>query len=239
MPLIASTPTRPSMSLHRRNTRFGLSALRGATPESDDESNGTRSLLAVSDNDFSNKLRKRSLPSRDDEAPLEKGRQWPELHIPQAVQSKAGEVSSARMKHSSPWESLRKEFYLQLEDLVIIASQKDGRFVAVREFSGPGADRKVDMIQRIWDENFLAFLECFSFEGSRYVVFEHEITYKEHGTTYWEKFPVNLSQYALIAPYPTEQQLATILGQVRPLYSVRAHSNIKKILDGLKYLASI
>ncbi len=57
-----------------------------------------------------------------------------------------------------------------------IASQKDALLVAVRQFSGLDADRKVGMLHRIRNPNFLAFLECFSFEESRYVVLEHEIS---------------------------------------------------------------
>jgi hypothetical protein len=83
-----------------------------------------------------------------------------------------------------------------LNNSVIIASQKDKRFVAVREFSGPDADQKVNMLQRIQEENriqdknkiqdknFIAFLNCFSFEGSCYVVFKHETNYKEYRITY-------------------------------------------------------
>jgi hypothetical protein len=216
------------MGLERKNTRFGL---RGATPESDDESSDTRSLVVESSDMPPKKLRKRSWA---DEAPLkmrglpqdrdgeEAGTGLKSLYLPRAV-------GNVRMKDSSPWESLTKNFSLILNDndSVTIASQKDGRFVAVREFSGPDAYRKVKMLQKIEDKNFIAFLDWFSFEGSCYVVFEHEITYTEHGTAYWEKFPVTLTQYALIAPYPTEQQLATILGQVSPPYGTQTHLNIK------------
>ena len=104
-----------------------------------------------------------------------------------------------------------------LNDSVMIASQKDGRFVAVREFSGLDTDQKIKMLQRIQHEMLqqiqrenvplLAFLKCFSFKGIRYAVFEHEINDSE-------KLPVTLAQYALIAPDPTDQQLATILGPV-------------------------
>jgi hypothetical protein len=95
-----------------------------------------------------------------------------------------------------------------------ITSQKDALLVAVRQLSGPNADRKVDMLRRIQNENFLQFLDCFSFEESRYVVLEHEIN-KE------EKLPVTLRQFALISPYPTEEQLAVILRQVSLLQEVR------------------
>jgi hypothetical protein len=124
------------------------------------------------------------------------------------------------MKHSSPWDSLRRHFSLMLEDSVTIASRKDiasqedALLVAVRQFSGPDADRKVDMLQRIRNENFLAFLECFSFEESRYVVLEHEISTEE-------KLPVTLRQFALISDYHTEKELAIILGPVSLLWGVR------------------
>jgi hypothetical protein len=224
--------------LQRRDTRFGLSSLRKATDN--DESNDTTSLL----DDSSKKLRKRHLASPDSsqnssrgssresspyyEAPLKMPRLSQDgeeakttlktLYLPQAVQHKA--VGSVRMKHSSPWESYEKGFCLMLEDSVTIAirkditSQKDALFVAVRQFSGPDADQKVDMLRRIQNEKFLALLECFSFEKSRYVVLEHEIN-KE------EKLPVTLRQFALISPYPTEEQLAVILGQVSLLQEVR------------------
>src|SRR5271154_322133 len=106
-----------------------------------------------------------------------------------------------------------------LEDSVTIAirkditSQKDALLVAVRQLSGPDADRKVDMLGRIQNENFLQFLDCFSFEESRYVVLEHEIN-KE------EKLPVTLRQFALISPYHPEEDLATILQPVSLLWGV-------------------
>jgi hypothetical protein len=218
--------------LQRSDTRFGLSSLR-ATPDSDG-SNDTTSLL---DNDPPRKLKKRSLARRDSsqdssrnssresslEAPLKMPRllqdreeaktSLKELYLPQVVQHEVRAVGNVRMKHSSPWDSYKELFHLMLEDSVTIAirknitSQKDALFVAVRKFSGPDADRKVDMLRRIRNENFLALLECFSFGESRYVVLEHEIN-KE------EKLPVTLRQFALISPYPTEEQLAVILEQV-------------------------
>ena len=106
-----------------------------------------------------------------------------------------------------------------LEDSVTIAIRKDiasledALLVAMKQFSGPNANQKVDMLQRIKNENFLALLGCFSFEESCYVVLEHEIN-KE------EKLLVTLCQFALISPYPTEEQLAVILKQVSLLQEV-------------------
>jgi hypothetical protein len=143
-----------------------------------------------------------------------------QVHISQEIQSEVGTVDNSSMKNSSPWKSLTKHFFLMLNDSVIIASQKNSRLVAVREFSGLDADRKVKMLQRIRHKNFVKFLECFSFEGSRYAVLEHEISSEE-------KLAITLHQYALITPYPTEQELATILGQVSLTIGSLRHINMK------------
>ena len=64
------------MSLQRRDTRFGILSIRGATPDSDEnESNEAGGLLTASDNDSSNKLKKRSWASLDKEAPSKIHRQ--------------------------------------------------------------------------------------------------------------------------------------------------------------------
>lgn len=196
------------MSLQRRDTRFGILSIRGATPDSDEnESSEAGRLPAASDNDSSNKL-KRPWVSLDEEGPS-KTRRPSDRFIPQAVQPKVGTIRVVRIQHSSPWESLIKHFSLSLEDSVTIATRKDGLFVAVREFLGPDADQKVRILQRIQQENlpnFLALQECFSFEGSLYAVFEHELTRNEK--------LLSLGRYALIKRYPTESQLAFILEQV-------------------------
>jgi hypothetical protein len=132
------------------------------------------------------------------------------MFILQVRQSKASVGTNVRMEHSSLWGSLTKRFTLSLEDSVTITSRKDRLFVAIREFLGLDADRKVTILQRIQNKNLpnlLAFLECFSFKGSRFAVFKHEITRGE-------KLPVTLSHYALIKHYPTELQLAIILRQM-------------------------
>ncbi len=208
------------MDLKRRDNRFGMPSLRGFTPDSvENESNQQAPPLVAPGND-SNKLKKRAWVPQAEETPpnirrqsegkdRDEVRQSPERIIPPAVQSKVAAVGMVMIQHSSPWESLKKRFSLSLEDSVTIASRKDGLFVAVREFSGPDADREVCTLQRIRQENlpnFLAFLECFSFKGSLYAVFEHELTRNEKLLT--------LSHYALIKRYPTEPQLAFIIGQV-------------------------
>ena len=202
------------MSLQRRGTLFGPPSIRGSTPESHE--NGTieaDSLFVASGND-SNKLKKKLEEAppkiRGHDKDQEKVGQSLNKFIPQAIQSKVSTGGNVRTQHSSPWGSLTKRFTLSLEDSVTIASRKDGLFVAVREFSGPDADRKLNVLRKIRNENLpnlLVFLECFSFEGSLFAVFEHEITRGE-------KLTVTLNHYALIKHYPTESQLTIILRQV-------------------------
>ncbi|PVH70500.1 hypothetical protein DL98DRAFT_619281 [Cadophora sp. DSE1049] len=219
------------MDLRRRGTVFEPPSIRGVTPDShDDESIGTDSH-PVASGYFSNKLKKRAWAAENDEPPprirgqseskdQEEVRQGLSRFTPQMMPSKVRPGETVKVQHSSPWRSFTKQFTLSLEDSVTIATRKGGLFVAVREFSGPDADQKVNMLQRVRKDNptnLLAFLECFSFEGSHFAVFEHEIIRGE-------KLAVTLSHYALIQNDITESQLAFILRQ---------------ILDGLKYLASI
>ena len=199
---------------------FEPPSVRGVAPESyDDESIETDSLASKHP---SKKLQKRAWAAENDEPPprsREKSEDRNQQEVsqglnrftPHVMQSKASASGVVRIQHSSPWKSLIKRFTLSLEDSVTIASREGGLFVAVREFSGPDTEQKVAMLQRIRKDNpteFLAFLECFSFEGSHFVVFEHEII--KGG----EKLAVTLNHYALIQNYPTESQLAIILEQV-------------------------
>jgi len=46
-----------------------------------------------------------------------------------------------------------------LNDSVTITSQKDRCFVAIRKFLGLDANQKVNMLQKIKDKNFIAFLD--------------------------------------------------------------------------------
>jgi hypothetical protein len=216
------------MSLQRSNTRFGPGSIRGPTPDSGEESSGTRS----SHDSASTKLRKRSRASRGSDTPLQSPRQIPggeaprkippqlsgqniEKAIPSAPLSyKRSKASDTKINYKAPWESLQKRFKLDLEEVVLIASQEDGRLVAVREFSDADADKRIDTLDRIRREShhesskyLLSLLECFSYDGIRYAVFEHDINH-------CEKLSITLNHYALIADYPSESHLATILGQV-------------------------
>jgi hypothetical protein len=218
----------PRKDLHRRATRFGLSTLRGVTPEFDknkpSETNTNLSLL--------NNLKRSTELNRDDKVPWhgksenktreEAKPSLKEPHVSGPVEYKANAVSNTTIQNPFPWEKLTKHYSLNLEDSVIIASRKpsrkDGFFVAIREFSGSDINRKISMLKRINKEkvpNFLKFLELFSFERSHYVVFEHEIKNGEKTET----FPVTLNYYALIEKNTTtESQLVIILKEMSLLW---------------------
>jgi hypothetical protein len=70
----------------------------------------------------------------------------------------------------------------------------------VKSLAGPDAAEKIDMLQKIRHNNFLIFLDFFNFEGFFYIVFSY--------------VPVFLAQIVVFPAYPTESQLAAILGQV-------------------------
>lgn len=176
--------------LKRRHTRFGPSSKEG-TPESD-ESIDTSSPPGSNINS-PNKLRK--ILDRDVEPPYK---------MPVILEDGDEE---------DPWKGLVKWFTLSLDDCVTLARRKDGLVVALRQLSGPGTTQKLKMLRKIQHKNFLLFLDYISFEGSSYIVMEHKINAEE-------KLSVTLRQYALIVPEPTEEQLATILGQVSLLYFI-------------------
>ena len=204
------------MSLQRKPTRFGLDSCerqRFETRPSDDP------LPTGLDSESADKSSNKSTISQDNTEPLDGSENFrerrevePEVdfqghHSQRVIAIEDGAVVNMSTCSSS-WKNLKRHFILMLNDPVIIASQGNARLVAVREFSGRDAAQKIQMLRRICNTQFLSFLDCFSSEGSRYVVFEHEISREE-------KFSITLRQFSLIAPYPTERQLATILGQVR------------------------
>jgi hypothetical protein len=73
--------------------------------------------------------------------------------------------------------------------------------VNVKSFSGLDAAKKVNMLHSICYKNFNAFLsKCFIFENCYYVVLKHAT--------------ISLAHIVKSPAYPTQRQLAAILGQV-------------------------
>jgi len=192
------------MALQRSNTRFGVPTLRGSIPESDE----SRVSSPVADSHLK-KQSKNLYENQKQELSRPRLRKLPQ------PTTKASISGPLKIQQKSPWESLTKRFQLSLETSVTIATAYDGSLVAVREISEPkdisepSADCKIKMLQRIRLAklpNFLAFLDCFSHEGSLYAVFEHEIAMHEKLVT--------LRQYSLVPTPVTESQLAIILREV-------------------------
>ena len=107
-----------------------------------------------------------------------------------------------RIKHDSPWKSYEQGYDLKLESFVKVAVRKAPQHgkVAIRKFAGRDATRELDMLRRVRHERFVQVLEVFEFETVYHVVFEHVF--------------VTLREVVGSAAFPTERQLAAILGQV-------------------------
>ncbi len=72
--------------------------------------------------------------------------------------------------------------------------------LTVKNFVGSDSDEKVKRLQQIQHQNLVGFLDAFYSEGSVYVVLDY--------------VPISLTQMVSSPAYPTELQLAAILGQV-------------------------
>ncbi|KFZ16912.1 hypothetical protein V501_02011 [Pseudogymnoascus sp. VKM F-4519 (FW-2642)] len=111
----------------------------------------------------------------------------------------------------SLWEIYEKVINLDLNGPVTVAQGKarHAGLVAVRAFPFAAAKKALYMHGRVRHPNIVEALDAFTTETSLYIVLEH--------------MPISLYQIVESAKYPTEPELAAILGQV---------------LDGLVYLES-
>lgn len=110
-------------------------------------------------------------------------------------------VTSRPVQLGSPWERYIERFELNLDDHIYIVSDKLSLDTFMMKcLKGPDAEKKVAMLQSVQHRSFLPMLECFNFESSYYPVFPH--------------MTMPLSQVIHSPPYPTELELAAVLGQV-------------------------
>ena len=119
--------------------------------------------------------------------------------FPQAMQ---GEQERSRVQYDTPWKIYEKGYDLKLDQFVTVATRKaplQGK-VAIKTFAGRDANRKLDMLHRVCHERFVSLLEVFESDTAWYAVFEHVVT--------------SLTQVVNSPAYPTERQLAAIVGQV-------------------------
>lgn len=196
----------------KRRTHFDLSSFVATQPSPisklENEANAEKPIWdhSASDDDTRKKLKKRK---QGDSSSLQPKKQRVitknspiELEIVSAAAARVSalDVGRVRMKHESPWNSLRKEYDLQFDDFIPIATHPSFGLVVVKCLSGPGAEEKVDMLQGIRHENFLAFIDYFRFDDCHHVVLEYA--------------SISIANLVLSNRYPNEIQLAAILGQV-------------------------
>jgi hypothetical protein len=108
-----------------------------------------------------------------------------------------------RIKHQSPWQTYERGYDLKFDQFVAVATRKaplTGK-VTIRKLAGQNAASELDMLRRVDHERFVTLLEIMDHEKTIYMVFEHIF--------------VSLTQVVNCPAYPTERQLAAILGQVR------------------------
>ena len=140
--------------------------------------------------------------------------------FPQAMQ---GEQEGSRVQYDTPWKMYEKGYDLKLDQFVTVATRKaplHGK-VAIKTFAGRDANRKLDMLHRVCHERFVSLLEVFESDTTWYAVFEHVVT--------------SLTQVVNCPAYPTERQLAAIVGQVSlnrgsVLYDVANESRLLRAL---------
>lgn len=130
-----------------------------------------------------------------------------ELVLPKAVDTGVRPGKYVRTKNESPWQSFQKVYELKLDGFIVVAIRKSPscELVTVKSFVGSDSDKKVKRLQQTQHQNFVSFLEAFHSEGSVYVVLDY--------------VPISLAHLVTSPAYPTESQLAAILGQVRYIIS--------------------
>lgn len=123
-----------------------------------------------------------------------------QLCLPQAIQAGVRAYEYVEIKSEFPWNSFQKVFELKMHDFVTVATRKTFpcEIVVVKTVE---TRSKLDMLQKIQHENFASFLEAFEFQERLYAIFQH--------------ITISLTHIVASPPYPTQSQLAAILGQVR------------------------
>lgn len=106
------------------------------------------------------------------------------------------------VKHESPWKTYKKGYELKLDKYITVAVHlfpRSGK-VAIKEYARSEAEQNCEMLNTVRHVRFIKALELFEWDQTCYAVFEHVF--------------VSLVQVVACPAYPTERQLAAILGQV-------------------------
>ena len=125
-----------------------------------------------------------------------------DLILPKAIDADVRPHEYVGPKQESPWQSLQKVYELKLDGFVTVAIRRPPSYelVTVKNFVGSDGHQKVNKLQHTQYQNIVGFLEAFHFAGSIHVVFDY--------------VPISLAHIVASPAYPTEIQLAPILGQV-------------------------
>ena len=126
-----------------------------------------------------------------------------ELQLPKVTAARLRAHEYVEVQDGSPWETFQRTYELKFDVFTIIAIRKASPcdLVAVKVF--PKIEcKELEMLQQIRHANFVAFLESFRDQDGFYAAIEY--------------VSISLDQIVASPPYPTELQLAAILGQVSP-----------------------
>jgi len=124
-----------------------------------------------------------------------------ELKLPKLVGKGIRAYQSIRIHKKSPWESFRKEYYLELGGTATVAVREapPSELVMIRAFA-PTSERSLYMLERLHHANVVTILEAFATTDHFYAVLEH--------------MPISLDHVVAYPNYPSELQLTAILAQV-------------------------
>jgi len=189
----------------KRKTHVALDTLERAEPSS---SKSTETQVQKHDTRFWEP----SVPRKDTMSPFKRKRIVPredgkgdrmvassDFQLTKAVHAGVRAFEYVRINHESPWKRFQKVYELEFQEFTTVAVRNVNPYdiVTVQKVDNSA---RLDILQQIRHKNFVSFLESFQFERRFYAILEY----------------VSISLAGIVAspPYPTEPQLAAILGQV-------------------------
>jgi hypothetical protein len=196
-----NSPPRPLTEVNFDNIASGQPFPKSIEPFTEQQ------LITLTNHDpplaASHRPKKRRYYPQGNEQHLPAGVEPPTL--PSIHESRAGGPWELQARKESPWNSYGKVFDLELDlnGPITVAQRRapSSGLVAVRTFPLAAAEKALYMHKRARHDCIVEALEAFTTETSFYIVLEH--------------MPISLEQIVDSVKYPTELQLATILGQVR------------------------
>jgi hypothetical protein len=124
------------------------------------------------------------------------------LKLVKAIESGIRAHQVVLSKRYSPWKEYEEVFQIKLDGFNTVATRRSVPcdLVIVKSFVQPTASERVDMLRLVQHRNFIALVDHYILEETSYVALEYVGTSLDHVVS--------------CPAYPTELQLAAILGQV-------------------------